>query len=84
MIEWQQIETVLLDMDGTLLDLHFDNFFWQEHLPLRYAEIKGLDPLSARQYIVRETRSLQGSLNWYSTSPDPTKRGFWAMNVAER
>jgi HAD superfamily hydrolase (TIGR01509 family) len=66
-IEWQRIETVLLDMDGTLLDLHFDNYFWQEHLPLRYAELKGLEPVAARQYINTETRSIQGSLNWYST-----------------
>ena len=26
MINWQQIDTVFLDMDGTLLDLHFDNY----------------------------------------------------------
>ncbi|MCP4766728.1 MAG: GMP/IMP nucleotidase [Gammaproteobacteria bacterium] len=67
MIEWERIETVLLDMDGTLLDLHFDNYFWQEYLPMRYAELKGLEPVSARQYIVTQTRSIQGSLNWYST-----------------
>jgi len=54
-------------MDGTLLDLHFDNYFWQEYLPLRYAELKGLDPEAARDYIVTSTRSIQGSLNWYST-----------------
>jgi len=66
-IDWAQIDTVLLDMDGTLLDLHFDNYFWQEHLPLRYAELKGLEPGAARQYIVSETRRIQGSLNWYCT-----------------
>lgn len=38
MLDWTAIDTVLLDMDGTLLDLHFDNFFWLEYLPLRYAE----------------------------------------------
>ncbi|MGD8938682.1 MAG: haloacid dehalogenase, partial [Gammaproteobacteria bacterium] len=38
MIDWTQIDTVLLDMDGTLLDLHFDNHFWREHVPLRYGE----------------------------------------------
>ena len=66
-IDWERIDTVLLDMDGTLLDLHYDNFFWQEHLPLRYAELKGLEPGAARQYIVAETRRIQGSLNWYCT-----------------
>jgi putative hydrolase of the HAD superfamily len=67
MIPWDSIETVLLDMDGTLLDLHFDNYFWQEHLPLRYAELKGIEPAEAKDYIVTLTRSIQGSLNWYST-----------------
>jgi HAD superfamily hydrolase (TIGR01509 family) len=67
MLNWSQIETVLLDMDGTLLDLHFDNFFWQEHLPARYAEIKSIDPNLARHQIQAQTRSIQGTLNWYST-----------------
>jgi putative hydrolase of the HAD superfamily len=67
MIDWRLIDTVLLDMDGTLLDLHFDNYFWQEHLPVRYAEIKGMDPQLAKQKIIQRTREIQGSLNWYST-----------------
>ena len=66
-INWQNIDTVLLDMDGTLLDLHFDNFFWQEHLPLRYAEIKGLDPQATKSEIQQHTNSIRGSLDWYST-----------------
>ena len=67
MIDWQLIDTVLLDMDGTLLDLHFDNYFWQEYLPLRFAEIKGLEPDAAKHHIVTLTRKIEGSLNWYST-----------------
>ncbi len=67
MIEWQSIETVLLDMDGTLLDLHFDNFFWREYLPLRYAEIKGMPLPEARNHIETQTREIEGSLNWYCT-----------------
>ena len=67
MIEWGRIETVLLDMDGTLLDLHFDNYFWQQHLPMRYAELKGLEPVAARHHIVTQTSEIRGSLNWYST-----------------
>ena len=62
MIDWQNIDTVLLDMDGTLLDLHFDNYFWQEYLPLRYAEIKGLEPAAAKRYIVAETRRIEDEL----------------------
>jgi len=66
-IDWERIETVLLDMDGTLLDLHFDNYFWKHHLPLRYAELKGLEPAAAQHHIITETRRIEGSLNWYST-----------------
>ena len=29
MIDWRHCETILLDMDGTILDLAFDNYFWQ-------------------------------------------------------
>jgi hypothetical protein len=28
-VDWSAIDTVL-DMDGTLLDLRFDNWFWQD------------------------------------------------------
>jgi len=66
-IDWRQIDTVLLDMDGTLLDLHFDSYFWQEYLPLRYAEINLIDPAQAKQSINHQTRSIAGTLEWYST-----------------
>ena len=36
-INWNDIDTVLLDMDGTLLDRHFDDHFWLEHVPKRYS-----------------------------------------------
>lgn len=67
MVDWHQIDTVLLDMDGTLLDLHFDNYFWQEYLPLRYAEINQIDLQQAKHSINHQTRSIAGTLNWYST-----------------
>ena len=66
-IDWSQIDTVLLDMDGTLLDLHFDSYFWQEYLPLRYAEINLIEPQQAKQSINHQTRSIAGTLEWYST-----------------
>ena len=34
-MDWKSITAVFLDMDGTLLDLYFDNYFWHEHVPLR-------------------------------------------------
>jgi FMN phosphatase YigB (HAD superfamily) len=65
MIDWDCIDTVLLDMDGTLLDLHFDNFFWSQHVPRRYAEIHGQDEDEARQKLVSQFEQIRGSLNWY-------------------
>ncbi|WP_416885489.1 HAD family hydrolase, partial [Marinospirillum sp.] len=66
MIDWQSIETVLLDMDGTLLDLHFDSHFWLEHLPLRYAELHQLDAASAKAELIPQIMAEKGQLNWYS------------------
>ena len=65
MVDWNDIETVLLDMDGTLLDLHFDNFFWLEHLPRRYAEIFDRRQEEARLELIERFRTEQGNLNWY-------------------
>ena len=65
MIDWRGIDTVLLDMDGTLLDLHFDNHFWQEHVPLRYAERHGLPHAEARIRLADTYRARAGTLDWY-------------------
>jgi HAD superfamily hydrolase (TIGR01509 family) len=65
MIDWTQIDTVFLDMDGTLLDLHFDNHFWLEHVPRRYAERRGVTPSQAREELLRRYRSVEGTLEWY-------------------
>jgi len=65
MIDWHAIDTVLLDMDGTLLDLHFDNYFWSHHLPKRYAESHNVDEKAAQQYILEQIKSLEGTLQWY-------------------
>jgi 5'-nucleotidase len=64
-LSWSEIETVLLDMDGTLLDLAFDNFFWLELVPAHYAESKGLDAGEARAEIARRYAAVAGSLPWY-------------------
>ena len=37
-LAWRDIDTVLLDMDGTLLDLHYDNHFWLE--PVSYTHLR--------------------------------------------
>lgn len=64
-LDWQAIDTVLLDMDGTLLDLHFDNQFWQTLLPARYAEQHGLSLADAQAYLSQRFRATEGTLQWY-------------------
>jgi HAD superfamily hydrolase (TIGR01509 family) len=63
--QWSQIETVLLDMDGTLLDLHFDNYFWLQFMPAKYAELFGVDHEEAVRVLKHASDETQGTLNWY-------------------
>ena len=64
-IDWQQIDTVLLDMDGTLLDLHFDNYFWLEHLPAEYARVNQIPFEQAHKVLKNYLKEHEGTLNWY-------------------
>jgi putative hydrolase of the HAD superfamily len=65
MVAWDQIDKVFLDMDGTLLDLHFDNYFWLEHVPLRYAQGRGCSLEFAKEQLFRRYRAVEGTLDWY-------------------
>ena len=64
-LPWQAIDTVLLDMDGTLLDLHFDARFWKEHFPRRYRELSGLSEAEANSRLMARFEGLRGQLAWY-------------------
>jgi 5'-nucleotidase len=63
--KWDHYDTVLLDMDGTLLDLKFDNFFWQELIPSRYAALKGLAHAEAVATLEPRFAAARGTLEWY-------------------
>jgi HAD superfamily hydrolase (TIGR01509 family) len=62
---WSQIDTVMFDMDGTVLDLHFDNYFWQEYLPQIWAKSQGIELQSAVRQLEEMYAEVRGSLNWY-------------------
>lgn len=62
---WEQIDAVFLDMDGTLLDLHFDNHFWLEHVPRRYAEARSIGLAEAKGFLYGLYRDRRGTLEWY-------------------
>ena len=63
-LPWRDIDTVLLDMDGTLLDLHYDNHFWLEHLPQRYAELHGISRAMAELELMPLFERNAGQLQW--------------------
>lgn len=65
-IPWEDVETILLDMDGVLLDLRFDNFFWEEYIPRCYGKANGLAPEAARREVRRRYARSQGTMDWYS------------------
>jgi 5'-nucleotidase len=63
--QWDRIDTVLLDLDGTLLDLAFDNYFWLERIPVAYAAARGWSGEEARTALVPRFRRWEGCLEWY-------------------
>ena len=66
-LDWDSIDTVLLDMDGTLLDLYFDYYFWTQHLPEKYNQIQSGDIEQTTLYIANRLAKKQGQLEWYCT-----------------
>jgi putative hydrolase of the HAD superfamily len=64
LLDWNHIDTVLLDMDGTLLDRHFDDHFWLEHVPKRFAQKHAISLDAAKERLYRMFRSQENTLNW--------------------
>lgn len=72
--DWSAIDTVLLDLDGTLLDQAYDNHIWRDLIPQRYAELRGLDPQAACSEIGRLFDGRSGTLDWYDID-------FWSRSL---
>ncbi|UAA40652.1 GMP/IMP nucleotidase [Paraneptunicella aestuarii] len=67
-------------MDGTLLDLHFDNHFWLEFLPQKLAQRDGISVEQAQEFVKQEYEKVHGTIHWYCLD-------FWAdklqMDIVE-
>ncbi len=61
---WGQIDTVLLDMDGTLLDKYFDDYFWEEYVPRIFGEENRMPPEQARKELLKRYQAVESTLQW--------------------
>lgn len=73
-IDWKMIDTVFLDMDGTLLDLHFDNHFWLEYVPIHFADKHSISVDKAKTQLSELYGEFGGTLNWYCVD-------FWTQRI---
>jgi len=73
-VDWGRIDTVLLDMDGTLLDRHFDDYFWEQYVPEVYGRQNGLPLAEAKQTLLARYRREEGTLAW-------TDLDFWSREL---
>ncbi len=64
-VDWESVDTVLLDMDGTLLDLRFDNWFWLTFVPSRYAAAQGISEAEAQTRLAPKFKDVAHTLQWY-------------------
>jgi putative hydrolase of the HAD superfamily len=71
---WEQVSWVLLDMDGTLLDKYFDDYFWETLVPQEYARRRSLDLAAAQQEVFARYQREEGTLNW-------TDIDFWSREL---
>ncbi len=71
---WNDIDWVLLDMDGTLLDKHFDDYFWETLVPEEYVRRQGLPLATARELVFARYKREEGTLNW-------TDIDFWSREL---
>ncbi|MEW6068737.1 MAG: GMP/IMP nucleotidase [Nitrospirota bacterium] len=70
----KDIKFVLLDMDGTLLDKYFDDYFWEHLVPEKYAEKHNITFGKAKEYLLKKYKAHEGTLNW-------TDLDFWTKEL---
>ncbi len=71
---WDDLDTVLLDMDGTLLDKHFDDYFWEQYIPEHYSLLHDISVEEARQELLARYQEVENTLDW-------TDLGYWSSEL---
>ena len=61
---WNEIDAVMLDMDGTLLDKHFDDYFWEVYVPEHYSLLHDISVEEAREQLITRYQAVENTLNW--------------------
>ncbi len=61
---WNEIETVFLDLDGTLLDKHFDDYFWEEYVPEIYSKTNNINIHIAKDKLLSTYKKVENTLVW--------------------
>lgn len=74
MINWNRIDYILLDMDGTILDRYFDDYFWEHLVPEKYAEKNNITFGKAKEELFKKYKIHEGTLNW-------TDLDFWSKEL---
>lgn len=75
-LPWHKIQTVLLDMDGTLLDLHFDDHFWLDLVPVHYATLNQISIEDSKKQVYAWMNAVSGTLDWYCMDYWDKRLGF--------
>ncbi len=73
-LSWQEIDTVLLDMDGTLLDKHFDDYFWEQYVPEHYSLLHNISVEDAKSQLLARYHKVQNTLDWADLN-------FWSREL---
>ena len=73
-LEGRDITHVLLDMDGTLLDKYFDDYFWEHLVPETYADKHRISFGRAKEELMARYKSHEETLNW-------TDIDFWSREL---
>ena len=73
-MKWDSIETFFLDMDGTILDLAFDNYFWHDHIPRLYSIKNKISFNKAKIEFEEKYKKRRNTIEWYSLK-------FWSNEL---